>query len=309
MEMEKDLFYHYTCTCFCTCAPHSVILSASGAGIQAVLPDPITVTARGRCFFPCSLTCKRQGGGIRSRVALRAPRRDLPGSRVSGTLRLGAAWRSWELGAARGASGQQVSLRRRARQCAARRRRAPRPAVALPRVPAAAVSHGGQVQSACPSPACPAWRAASEGLCAPALVWVPARGAARVPGLCSPPPLAMGHSVHWAPGYCLGLRPRSSLRPLSPSSWEVTGCGGTGGGGGRQGGLACPTSQCSPLSSAARGAWRWWARGAASRVSGQRVGRGLHFRAHPCVACRLRVPTWQYPFPRAHGRCGPPQSG
>ena len=43
MEIEKDLFYRYICTYLCTCAPHSMILGASGAGIQAVLPDPITV--------------------------------------------------------------------------------------------------------------------------------------------------------------------------------------------------------------------------------------------------------------------------
>ena len=48
MEIEKDLFYHYICTCLCTCVRHSVILGASGAWIQAVLPHPITTSGARR---------------------------------------------------------------------------------------------------------------------------------------------------------------------------------------------------------------------------------------------------------------------
>ena len=58
---------------------------------------------------------------MRGRVALPAPRRDVPGCRLSGALRLGAAWRPRALGAARGVRGRPVSLRCRVCPCAAGR--------------------------------------------------------------------------------------------------------------------------------------------------------------------------------------------
>ena len=49
--------------------------------------------------------------------------------------------------------------------------------------------------------------------------------------------------------------------------------------------------------------------GAESRVSTQRVRRGLHCRAHPCFARCRRVPTWRYRRLRAGGDCVPPWPG
>ena len=74
----------------------------------------------------------RAAGNRGGRVALCAPRRNSPGCRLSGALRLGTAWRSWVLGAARGVSSQRVSLCGRARPRTAVRWRAPRPAIPHP---------------------------------------------------------------------------------------------------------------------------------------------------------------------------------
>ena len=195
------------------------------------------------------------------RLALRAPRRVVPGCRLLGALRLGADWRSRVLGA----PVCRAPLAHTA------------PVDTLPREPAVAVAH-------CVPPlhALPCGRpVGGEGgvVCLGSWGWWPLRehlgslAGALLP--CSPS----------------GARPTGSgsspwPSPTVPSATRVAAVAQCGAGGRGEGRAAWRAQRCGVLHppSAAGGAGRSWAPGAAAWVSGQRVRRELHCCPRPHVA-------------------------